>query len=46
MLADGHIPWACEAFSGLQGHDLLQSPALVWCWRLFMVTSFSSCACY
>ncbi|KAJ6791803.1 polycomb group protein EMBRYONIC FLOWER 2 isoform X7 [Iris pallida] len=37
VLADGHIPWACEAFSRLHGHDLLRTPALVWCWRLFMV---------
>ncbi|KAJ6841178.1 polycomb group protein EMBRYONIC FLOWER 2 isoform X7 [Iris pallida] len=37
VLADGHIPWACEAFSRLHGQDLLQTPALVWCWRLFMV---------
>ncbi|GAB4825889.1 hypothetical protein Ancab_008756 [Ancistrocladus abbreviatus] len=37
VLADGHIPWACEAFSRLHGHDLIRSPALVWCWRLFMI---------
>nr|ABD85300.1 embryonic flower 2 [Yucca filamentosa] len=37
VLADGHIPWACEAFSRLHGQDLVQAPALVWCWRLFMV---------
>ncbi|XP_039144681.1 polycomb group protein EMF2B isoform X1 [Dioscorea cayenensis subsp. rotundata] len=37
VLADGHIPWACEAFSRLHGKDLVQKPALVWCWRLFMV---------
>ncbi|KAJ4837502.1 hypothetical protein Tsubulata_009942 [Turnera subulata] len=24
VLADGHIPWACEAFSRLHGHDLIQ----------------------
>ncbi|GAB2227820.1 hypothetical protein Droror1_Dr00009647 [Drosera rotundifolia] len=37
VLADGHIPWACEAFSRLHGHELGQSPALIWCWRLFMI---------
>ncbi|GAB2294101.1 hypothetical protein Dimus_028320 [Dionaea muscipula] len=37
VLADGHIPWACEAFSRLHSHDLGQSPALIWCWRLFMI---------
>jgi len=30
VLADGHIPWACEAFSRLHGQDLVQAPALVW----------------
>ncbi|KAK5817628.1 hypothetical protein PVK06_022555 [Gossypium arboreum] len=35
-LADGHIPWACEAFSKLHGQDLVKAPALIWCWRLFM----------
>ncbi|XP_044468213.1 polycomb group protein EMBRYONIC FLOWER 2 isoform X2 [Mangifera indica] len=37
VLADGHIPWACEAFTKLHGHDLVQAPALLWCWRLFMI---------
>ncbi|XXG77920.1 hypothetical protein AAC387_Pa08g1971 [Persea americana] len=37
VLADGHIPWACEAFSKLHGPDLVQVPALIWCWRLFMI---------
>ncbi|KAJ9553172.1 hypothetical protein OSB04_017217 [Centaurea solstitialis] len=37
VLADGHIPWACEAFSKLHGPDLVQSPSLLWCWRLFMI---------
>lgn len=37
VLADGHVPWACEAFSRLHGNDLVQAPALVWCWRLFMI---------
>lgn len=37
VLADGHIPWACEAFTKLYGHDLVQAPALKWCWRLFMI---------
>lgn len=37
VLADGHIPWACEAFSRLHGPDLARAPALLWCWRLFMI---------
>ncbi|XP_062163444.1 polycomb group protein EMBRYONIC FLOWER 2 isoform X1 [Alnus glutinosa] len=37
VLADGHIPWACEAFSRLHGPDLVCNPALIWCWRLFMI---------
>ncbi|KAL0341151.1 UNVERIFIED_CONTAM: Polycomb group protein EMBRYONIC FLOWER 2 [Sesamum radiatum] len=37
VLADGHIPWACEAFSKLHGQDLVRTPALLWCWRLFMI---------
>ncbi|CAO2836839.1 unnamed protein product [Amaranthus hypochondriacus] len=37
VLADGHIPWACEAFLRLHGKLLIQSSALFWCWRLFMI---------
>ncbi|CAN1241892.1 Polycomb group protein EMBRYONIC FLOWER 2 [Linum perenne] len=37
VLADGHIPWACEAFSRLHGKNLLAAPALLCCWRLLMV---------
>lgn len=37
VLADGHVPWACEAFSKLHGKDLISCPALFWCWRLFMI---------
>ncbi|GMI63962.1 REDUCED VERNALIZATION RESPONSE 2 [Hibiscus trionum] len=37
VLADGHVSWACEAFSKLHGPCLVQSPALFWCWRLFMI---------
>ncbi|XP_020585010.1 polycomb group protein EMBRYONIC FLOWER 2-like isoform X3 [Phalaenopsis equestris] len=37
VLADGHIPWACEAFTQLHGQDFIQAPALLWCWRLFMI---------
>ncbi|MCL7051584.1 hypothetical protein MKW94_027719 [Papaver nudicaule] len=37
VLADGHVPWACEAFSKLHGRDLVCAPALIWCWRLFMI---------
>ncbi|KAL2549999.1 Polycomb group protein EMBRYONIC FLOWER 2 [Forsythia ovata] len=37
VIADGHIPWACEAFSNLHGRDLVRAPALLWCWRLHMI---------
>lgn len=37
VLADGHIPWACEAFSKLHGRELIRAPDLFWCWRLFMI---------
>ncbi|XP_049376515.1 polycomb group protein EMBRYONIC FLOWER 2-like isoform X2 [Solanum stenotomum] len=37
VLADGHIPWACEAFSKLHGQMFAQAPASLWCWRLFMM---------
>ncbi|KAK9716322.1 hypothetical protein RND81_06G225300 [Saponaria officinalis] len=37
VLADGHVPWACEAFLNLHGKMLAQSTDLFWCWRLFMV---------
>ncbi|KAM3264501.1 Polycomb group protein EMBRYONIC FLOWER 2 [Capsicum annuum] len=36
VLADGHIPWACEAFSKLHGREFAQAPTLRWCWSLFM----------
>ncbi|KAF8660001.1 hypothetical protein HU200_058085 [Digitaria exilis] len=37
VLADGHIPWACEAFSRCHGQQLVQNPALLWGWRFFMI---------
>ncbi|XP_019192023.1 PREDICTED: polycomb group protein EMBRYONIC FLOWER 2 isoform X2 [Ipomoea nil] len=37
VLADGHIAWACEAFSKMHGQDFCRTPALLWCWRLFMI---------
>lgn len=37
VLADGHIPWACEGFSRLHGPQLVQNPPLLWCWRLVMI---------
>ncbi|XP_078447838.1 VEFS-Box of polycomb protein [Wolffia australiana] len=37
VLADGHIPWACEAFTKLHGRDFVKEPSLLWCWRLFMI---------
>ncbi|CAM0907819.1 unnamed protein product [Alopecurus aequalis] len=37
VLADGHIPWACDAFSRKYGQELVRNPALRWCWRLVMI---------
>ena len=37
VLADGHIPWACEAFVKVHGFELLECPILPWCWRLFSI---------
>uniref|UniRef100_A0ACD5UVY0 Uncharacterized protein n=1 Tax=Avena sativa TaxID=4498 RepID=A0ACD5UVY0_AVESA len=37
VLADAHIPWACEAFSRLHGQELVHNPALRWCWRFVMI---------
>ncbi|KAL1822844.1 hypothetical protein ACET3Z_009622 [Daucus carota] len=37
VVADGHISWACEAFSNFHGRDLVQAPAVLRCWRLFMI---------
>ncbi|KAK9060986.1 hypothetical protein SSX86_018166 [Deinandra increscens subsp. villosa] len=41
VLADAHIPWACEAFSTQHGQDLFKTPELLWCWSLFMVKLWS-----
>ncbi|GAU29296.1 hypothetical protein TSUD_226670 [Trifolium subterraneum] len=30
VLADGHVPWACEAFSKLHAKELISSQALFW----------------
>ncbi|XP_047054835.1 polycomb group protein EMF2B-like isoform X2 [Lolium rigidum] len=37
VLADGHIPWACMAFSEQHGQELVHNPALRWCWRFVMI---------
>lgn len=37
VLADGHVPWACEAFLRQSGKELVQSPPLFWCCRLLMI---------
>ncbi|GMP69802.1 hypothetical protein CsSME_00028926 [Camellia sinensis var. sinensis] len=37
VLADGHVSWACEAFSKFHGQDLVRAPPLLWCWKLFMI---------
>uniref|UniRef100_A0A7N0TID2 Embryonic flower 2 n=1 Tax=Kalanchoe fedtschenkoi TaxID=63787 RepID=A0A7N0TID2_KALFE len=37
VLADGHVPWACEAFSNLHKNELASVPALKMCWKLFLI---------
>ncbi|KAM0023679.1 putative transcription factor C2H2 family [Helianthus debilis subsp. tardiflorus] len=37
VVADGHIPWACEAFTTKHRQDFLQSPELRMFWTLFMI---------
>ncbi|EOA19219.1 hypothetical protein CARUB_v100070381mg, partial [Capsella rubella] len=37
VLVDGHIPWACEAFSRLYKKELHDNLPLDMCWRLFMI---------
>lgn len=37
ILADGHVPWACEAFTHQHGQELVQKPRLRWCWRVLMI---------
>ncbi|TKY51784.1 Polycomb group protein EMBRYONIC FLOWER 2 [Spatholobus suberectus] len=36
VLADGHMNWACEAFTKYHCAELAQSPTLAWHWRVFM----------
>ncbi|KQJ93180.1 hypothetical protein BRADI_3g03106v3 [Brachypodium distachyon] len=37
VLADGHIPWACEGFCQSHGQELVKNPPLLMCWRFFMI---------
>ncbi|KAM3393716.1 hypothetical protein ACQJBY_014444 [Aegilops geniculata] len=37
ILADDHVPWACEAFTHQHGQELVQNPRLRWCWRVLMI---------
>ncbi|GJN41077.1 hypothetical protein PR202_gn00402 [Eleusine coracana subsp. coracana] len=37
VLADRHVPWACEAFSRFHGKQLVQNPPLLWSWCFFMI---------
>ncbi|XP_028805144.1 polycomb group protein EMBRYONIC FLOWER 2 isoform X2 [Neltuma alba] len=37
VIADGHIPWACEAFCKLHAPELVGSTSLAWSWRFFMI---------
>ncbi|KAM0864376.1 hypothetical protein ACQ4PT_043972 [Festuca glaucescens] len=43
VLADAHIPWACEAFSQHHGQELVHNPALRWCWRFVMIKLWNHC---
>uniref|UniRef100_A0A2P2KF69 Polycomb group protein EMBRYONIC FLOWER 2 n=1 Tax=Rhizophora mucronata TaxID=61149 RepID=A0A2P2KF69_RHIMU len=43
VLADGHVPWACEAFSKLHGQKLVASPALFWYCSAYHIPSCSNC---
>ncbi|KAH1139052.1 hypothetical protein AAZX31_10G183300 [Glycine max] len=37
VLADGHINWACEAFTKYHSAEFAQSNSLAWNWRMFMI---------
>ncbi|CAA7054364.1 unnamed protein product [Microthlaspi erraticum] len=37
ILADGHVPWGCEAFTKFHKEEFLNSPALSRCWRIFLI---------
>ncbi|QCE05521.1 polycomb protein SUZ12 [Vigna unguiculata] len=41
VIADGHISWACEAFSKLHAPEFLRSRSLAGCWRIFMVKLYN-----
>ncbi|XP_061355518.1 polycomb group protein EMBRYONIC FLOWER 2-like isoform X2 [Gastrolobium bilobum] len=41
VVADTHVPWACEAFSKLHASDFARSPSLVWSWRIFMIKLYN-----
>ncbi|XP_071706086.1 polycomb group protein EMBRYONIC FLOWER 2-like isoform X2 [Rutidosis leptorrhynchoides] len=38
VLANRHIPWACEAFSVKHGEDLAK---IHWCWSLFLIKLYN-----
>uniref|UniRef100_A0A1J3EKG6 Polycomb group protein VERNALIZATION 2 n=1 Tax=Noccaea caerulescens TaxID=107243 RepID=A0A1J3EKG6_NOCCA len=37
VLADGHVPWCCEALTKFHKEEFNNSSRLSWCWRLFLV---------
>ncbi|XP_047169358.1 polycomb group protein EMBRYONIC FLOWER 2 isoform X1 [Vigna umbellata] len=41
VIADGHISWACEAFSKLHAAEFVRSRSLAGCWRIFMVKLYN-----
>ncbi|XP_061337508.1 polycomb group protein EMBRYONIC FLOWER 2-like isoform X2 [Gastrolobium bilobum] len=41
VLADGHVPWAYEAFTKLHIVELVKSTSFAWHWRLFMIKLYN-----
>ncbi|KAF8057695.1 hypothetical protein N665_1256s0004 [Sinapis alba] len=37
VITDGHVPWACEAFSKFYKKEFIESKPLHSCWRMFMI---------
>ncbi|XP_019101942.1 PREDICTED: polycomb group protein FERTILIZATION-INDEPENDENT SEED 2-like [Camelina sativa] len=37
VIADAHIPWACEEFTKLHKEELKRSPSFDWWWRVFRI---------
>ncbi|XP_010507564.1 PREDICTED: polycomb group protein FERTILIZATION-INDEPENDENT SEED 2-like [Camelina sativa] len=37
VIADAHMPWACEEFTKLHKEELKRSPSFDWWWRMFKI---------